>query len=309
LEIIAANNIVNKHSTGHGIQGISLSVQEGQCFGVIGANGSGKTTLTRLVAGLDPIQQGQLWVLEHSSLPRPSALRRRCGIALDTPAHWDNLSGRQNLTFFAHQYGLSGRALKQRVDELLEQANLAGQADDPVSMYSFGMCRKLTIVEAVVHSPDLLILDEPSAGLDTAFLDRLAEWIRQRCETGQTTWIADNNADWLGKTATDVALLSEGKIKAFGAVDELMRSIAAQYQITIDLKKPGMFDTPHPVGIMNLHYDEKQLTADVDGDPHLPAKLLGWVINSGGQVRSMEVHSITLHQALQHRIKKTERVR
>jgi ABC-type multidrug transport system ATPase subunit len=205
METITAENIVHLHNTGRGIDGMSLSVRAGQCFGILGANGSGKTTLTRLVAGLDRVDQGSLFVLGGPAYPRPSQLRYRCGIALDTPAHWNNLSGRQNLWFFARQYGLAGCGLSRRVEELLCQAKLAAQADDPVDSYSFGMRRKLSIIEALSHDPDLLILDEPSANVDEAFLERMTQWIHQRCEAGRTTWVADNDADWLNLSAKESA--------------------------------------------------------------------------------------------------------
>lgn len=301
MEVIAAQNITRKYSTGHGINNISLSVYTGQCFGILGANGSGKTTLTRLIAGLDRVQQGQLSVLGYSRIPLPTDIRRRCGVALDTPAHWHSLSGRQNLTFLARQYGLTGAVLKQRVDHLLDEAGLSAQDDEPVSTYSFGMRRKLNIIQALVHTPDLLILDEPSAALDMAFLEKLALWIQQRCQDGLTTWIADNDTDWLAKTATDVVLLDQGRIAASGNVNELMDSFDARYRITIELENTIAIASSSLDGIIRFHQDKKQICADVNSNPRLPTHLLEWITSVGGRVRSMEVRSITLHEALHQR--------
>lgn len=301
METIVAKNITKRYDTGRGIENLSLSVHQGQCFGVLGANGSGKTTLTRLIAGLDRIKQGYLSVLGDSIFPRPSRLRRRCGVALDIPTHWKTLTGRQNLLFFTRQYGLVDTALTQRIEELLYEANLTSQADDPVSTYSFGMRRKLSIIEAFAHDPELLILDEPSAGIDMAFLDRLAHWIGRRCEVGLTTWIADNDADWLAKVATDAVLLSNGHIAAGGSVKELMDSIDARYRITIKLEEPDFSYAPTLAGVTRFQCDQTRITADLSSDPHLPSELLGWITTCGGQVRAMEVCSVTLHEALQQR--------
>jgi ABC-type multidrug transport system ATPase subunit len=301
VEIIAAHNIVRTYSAGHGIRTISFSVQHGQCFGVLGANGSGKTTLTRLIAGLDRVRQGQLSLFGDSTFPRPRRLRRRCGVAVDTPAHWEHLTGRQNLAFFAHQYGLAGPALNERVDALLSDADLTAQADEPVETYSFGMRRKLNIIEAMVHDPDLLILDEPSAGVDMAFQDRLATWIWKRCDDGKTTWIADNDADWLAKAATEAVLLSQGRIVAGGSVKDLLESMDARYRIRMVLEKAIALNRPPLAGFTHFKHTDNELTADMDGDPHLPARLIEWVTDTGGQVRSMQIHAITLHEALQQR--------
>lgn len=301
MEPIIAQNIVRRHRNGRGVDGVSLSVGAGACFGVLGANGSGKTTLTRLVAGLDRAERGSLSVLGEPAYPRPPHLRRRCGVALDQPAHWETLSGRQNLRFFARQYGLSGSALNRRTDELLCEAGLAGQADEPVGVYSFGMRRKLNIIEALVHDPDLLILDEPSAGADVAFLDRLVQLVQQRCERGKTTWVADNDADWLARAATDVILLSEGQVVACGTVPELIASVGARNRVDILLDGADFSATPTIAGIEAFNCEKNRISADVNGDPELPVELLRWITASGGRVRSMEIRSVTLHEALKRR--------
>jgi ABC-2 type transport system ATP-binding protein len=298
---VVAENIVRRYGRGRGIEGLSLSVPTGQCLGVLGANGSGKTTLTRLVAGLERVQQGSLWVLGGPACPGPRALRRRCGVALEAPAHWEQLSGRQNLWFFARQYGLAGPRLAQRVADLLAEADLGAQADDPVATYSFGMRRKLGILEALVHDPDLLILDEPSAGTDAAFLDRLVQWIRQRCERGATTWIADNDAHWLSRAATHAVLLREGRIVAEGNVSELMVSVQARNRIEILLEQPDFRAVPDLRGIEAFRCEGHRITAQIHGHNGMPVQLLQWIGTHGGCVRSMEIRSVTLGDALAQR--------
>ena len=295
---IIAEDIALHHHNGRGINGVSLSVPAGRCLGVLGENGSGKTTLTRMIAGLEKTRQGRLLVLGQDACPRPTHLRRQCGVALDSPAHWDTLTGRQNLLFFARQYGLRGAELNRRADELLADANLAEQANEPVADYSFGMRRKLSIIETLAHDPQLLILDEPSAGVDTAFLDQLAQWTKHRCQDGKTTWIADNDADWLGRVATDAILLRKGSIKARGNVEELLNSVAAQTTITFRLEEPGFTATPTIDGITAFACEENRITAQATGKPELPAELLAWITAKGARVRSMEVRSMTLHEAL-----------
>jgi ABC-type multidrug transport system ATPase subunit len=306
VETIIAENIVRLYNRGQGICGVSLSVQAGQCLGVLGANGSGKTTLTRLITGLDQAESGRISVFGKPAYPRSLNLRRCCGVALDTPAHWETLSGRQNLWFFARQFGLSGSNLLQRVDELLSEADLTKQADEPVSSYSFGMRRKLNIIEAMSHDPDLLILDEPSAGADAAFLERLAQRIHRRCEQGRTTWITDNDVDWLSGTATNAILLSEGRIEAEGSVPELMNSIGTWNRIDILLEQSGFSATPNISGINVFHCEGKHVTVEVAGNPDLPAELIHWITSCGGCVRSMEVRSVTLHEALKRQAAQQE---
>jgi ABC-type multidrug transport system ATPase subunit len=306
MDPIIAQDIVRLHSNDRGVNRVSMSVKAGQCFGVLGSNGSGKTTLTRLVAGIDRAESGRLSVLGKPAFPRPAHLRRLCGVALDTPAHWDTLSGRQNLWFFARQFGLSGSGLSHRVDELLCESELVAQENEPVEVYSFGMRRKLSIIEALIHDPELLILDEPSAGVDVIFLDRLVQWIQQRCEQGKTTWITDNDADWLARVATDVILLSEGRIKAEGTVPKLLASVSARNRVEILLEQSNFTVRPTISGIESFSCEENKISADIDGNPELPVKLHQWITASGGRVRSMKVCSVTLYEALMRSAKQQE---
>jgi ABC-type multidrug transport system ATPase subunit len=301
VEPIVAESLIRRHRNGRGIDGVSLTLRAGQCLAALGSNGSGKTTLTRLVAGLDRSDQGRLFVLGEPACPRPRHLRKRCGVALDTPAHWETLSGRENLYFFARQYGLSRPHLAQRAGQLLDEADLAAQADDPVASYSFGMRRKLSIIEAMIHDPDLLILDEPSAGVDVAFVDHLVRWIRTRCDSGKTTWVADNDPDWLSRAATQAILLSGGRVEAEGPVRELMRSVGARHRIEIRLEKPGLEGVPRIAGIFEFHCEETIVTTQTNGDPGLPVELLGWITSHGGRIRAMEIHEVTLREALAQR--------
>ena len=298
MEPIIAQDIVRRYHNGHGINGVSLSVDTGRCLGVLGANGSGKTTLTRLIAGLDRIESGQLSILGAPAYNRPPDLRRRCGVALDMPAHWDAISGRQNLWFFARQYGLKRSGLKTRIDELLAEAELLQQADEPISAYSMGMRRKLNIIEALIHDPDMLILDEPSAGVDVAFLDRLVNWGHRRSDRGKTTWIADNDPDWLARAATDAILLEEGRVTAIGTVSQLLASVNATNRIDILLDRPGFSTRPTIDGIEMFRCEENRITADVRGNPELTGELVNWITANGRYIRSMEIHSITLYEAL-----------
>jgi ABC-type multidrug transport system ATPase subunit len=306
VEPIIAENIARGYGSGRGVHDVSLSVRAGRCLGVLGANGSGKTTLTRLVAGLDRPQCGRLSVLGEPAHPRPRHLRRRCGVALDTPAHWDSLSGRQNLWFFARQYGLRGSVLPQQVDKLLSLADLTEQADEPVADYSFGMRRKLSIIEAVCHDPDLLILDEPSAGADVTFLDRLVQWIHRRCEDGKTTWVADRDAAWLSRAATDAIMLCDGRVKAAGDVAELMASVDARNRIDIILEQDNFTALPDITGLESFRCQEDRISAQVQDNPEISVELLRWITSRGGRVRSMEVRSVTLYEALIQRAARQE---
>lgn len=306
MALIIAEDVTRRHATGRGVEDISLSVRAGYCLGVLGSNGSGKTTLTRLVAGLDAPDRGHLSVLDAPSYPRPPRLRQRCGVSLDASAHWERLSGRQNLYFFARQYGLAQPTLGRRMDALLAEADLLAQADDPVASYSFGMRRKLSLIESLVHDPDVLILDEPSAGVDAPFLERLTQSICERGHRGKTTWIADNDPDWLARTASHAVLLDNGRIEARGRVPELTASIGARNRVEITLEQDDWDQKPDLAGIHEFHCEGNRIDVVLEDDPQLPAQIIQWIVAHQGRVRTMEIHAVTLREALAQRAGRQE---
>lgn len=222
MVVIQLSGVVREYSPGHGVRGITLSVAAGECFAAVGRNGSGKSTLARLLTGLDRPAAGTVAVFGHRVDRGVRAHLPRTGYLAETSRHWDALTGRANAWFTARSYGLSRLAVEARLKALLDATELSAQADHAVAAYSFGMRRKLGIVQAVCHDPDLLILDEPTAGLDTPCRTWLAQHVRERCASGKTTWISSADPEWVSAIATRAAFLVSGRITAEGPVSEFL---------------------------------------------------------------------------------------
>jgi ABC-type multidrug transport system ATPase subunit len=199
--LIEAACLTRRYPNGRGVFDVSLRVEPGEVLGVIGENGSGKTTLVRVLATLEAPTSGRLaWFgLEDRRSP---AVRRRLGVALDRPVHFEALTGRQNAEFFAAQYG---RLDARRLDRLFDWASLAEARDLPVSDYSLGMRRRLSLVEALCHDPQLLVLDEPSLALDAGGEIDLGHQLRQRAAAGAAVLLATNDLQ-LAQAVCDSAL-------------------------------------------------------------------------------------------------------
>ena len=302
MQAIEAENVTRRYQNGRGIDHVSLRLAGGRCLAILGDNGSGKTTLIRLLAGIDRPDSGRLTVLGQAPSGRSAQLRRQCGVALDAAGHWDSLSGRQNLWFFARGYGMAGEHLDRHVSGLLDEAGLLCQADEPVGTYSFGMRRKLAILQALCHDPEMLIMDEPCAGVDASFLEYLGQLTHRRGEQGKTTCIADNNADWLAKAATDAVLLDSGRLCAQAVVAEALKSVRPSCRIDIALEAPDRSGPPHFEGLWRYESRGNHVIVEADGNGALPAKLLDWIARHNGKVRSMNVASITLLDALRRQV-------
>lgn len=297
MQAIVAHNLARRYASGRGVCGLSLGVAAGECYAVLGRNGSGKSTLVRLLLALERPDAGDLEVLGESVARGSRRHLAGCGAALDRPVYWEALTGRQNAAFALAQYGDHTTA-PARLAAWLDRAGLAAQADDPVATYSYGMRKKLSLIEALAHEPALAILDEPTAGVDPQFLVELAGEISGRSRGGRTTFIASNDPDWIARVATRVAFVEAGCIVAEGTVEDLLAGVARlqEVQITLETAAPVPSPTDLP-GLESCVQDGAALTAMMADDPHLVPRLLERLTAAGAAVRRLEVRRPSLRDA------------
>lgn len=192
------------------VDGLSLTIPTGQIFGLLGLNGSGKTTTINVIVGLLTPGAGDVVVVGGD--PRSLATHRGIGVLIQETALYPKLSGRGNLDFYASLYGYTRRQRRARVDAALKLANLEQFARQPVGSYSGGMARRLAIARAMLHSPRLLILDEPTLGVDPNERSVLWEHIRQLRDTGITVVVTTNVLEEAEALCDAVAILREGRL-------------------------------------------------------------------------------------------------
>ncbi len=297
MPVIQASDVTYQYAPNRGVCGVSLSVDAGTCYGLIGRNGSGKTTLTQLLLGLLRSVSGSLSVLGVDVIGGQRDHLARCGFATDKPVFWENLTGRVNTYFVARSYGLSDKQIDDRLDSLFAQADLLDYADKLVAEYSFGMRRKLSIIQAIIHEPELLILDEPTAGLDAHFVVTLSSLIRQRSEKGLTTWLAGNDLDFVAEVTTLVAFMDAGRIVKEDAPGRLVAEISGSQEVRIELQGPIDLSPPGWREVISFDQNGCDVTAVVQNDSRLVGRLIQWVIECGGKLRTVDVRRPTLRDA------------
>jgi ABC-type multidrug transport system ATPase subunit len=295
---VRAESLQRLYGSGRGIDGVTFSVAQGECFCLLGRNGSGKSTLTRLLLGMDQPTGGMLKVLGRSPGGRQRrAHLSRIGSVTDTSVHWEQLSGWENAYFVARTYRLPRAKIEKRLTDLFMLADLRSQALDAVASYSFGMRRKLSLIQALCHDPPLLVLDEPTAGVDPQFLLRLADLVRARSGEKKTTWIASNDPDWAAAVADSAAFLDAGKICAAGSLKDLLGEVSPLREIRITLSIPHPVGTPQMSGIRSFEQSGKKITALLGRDPALIPKTIEWILSMGGLVERLEVKESGLKDA------------
>jgi ABC-2 type transport system ATP-binding protein len=205
------------------LDGVSFQVHEKEIFGLLGPNGAGKTTLLSIVSCLLEASGGEARIRGQTVHPNDKELRREIGIVPQELALYDQLSGRENLIFFGRLYGLTGPALARRVQEVLSAVGLEDRADRKVATFSGGMKRRLNLGAALVHEPRLLLLDEPTTGVDPQSRNHIFEEIRRLNRAGATVVYTSHYMEEVQSLCPRVGILDHGKLIACDMVAELLR--------------------------------------------------------------------------------------
>jgi ABC-2 type transport system ATP-binding protein len=230
-EIITVRKLSKQYNPPHGpmaINEIDLQVNEGEIFSLLGPNGAGKTTLIAVLCGLFPPTSGDALIAGHSVVQNPMAVKQVIGVVPEEIALYPQLSGRQNLRYFGLLYGLSGRELTEAMDDVLAVIGLMDRADDKVGHYSSGMKRRLNVGVGLLHKPRIVLLDEPTVGLDPESRRRTLDLVLQlKKDYGATILYTTHDMEEAQELSDRVGIIHHGKIIALGTPDELIQTIYA----------------------------------------------------------------------------------
>src|ERR671919_627889 len=210
------------------LDGLDLEVDAGTVFGLLGPNGAGKTTLVRVLATLLRPTAGRARVLGHDVVAEPLAVRRRIGLAGQFAAVDGELTGRENVEMVGRLYRLSGSEARARADEVLDRFGLAGAADRRVSTYSGGMRRRLDLGATLIGRPPVILLDEPTAGLDPRTRLELWSTIEELRREGTTVLLTTQYLEEADRLAQRIAVVDRGRIVAEGTASELKATIGTE---------------------------------------------------------------------------------
>jgi ABC-2 type transport system ATP-binding protein len=222
--ILEINGLVKAYDTGHrAVDGLSLRVPHGSIFGFIGLNGAGKTTTIRIIAGLLGHDAGTVELFGRPLSTNDSEIKRNIGVVLDEPLYFDWMSAPEYLRFVGIMEGLTQEAAEKRTAELLQFFDLAEKAGDPIETYSTGMKKKVSLAAAVIHTPKLVILDEPLEGIDALASSAVKETLAMMASRGTTIFITSHVLDTVERFCTDIAIVHRGKVVVECRTDEIRK--------------------------------------------------------------------------------------
>ncbi len=234
------------------LSNLSITIEAGTVYGLLGPNGAGKTTTINIICGLIKPDGGQVCIADTPFTPQTKTL---LGVAPQQNLIYQTLTCRENLAFFGKIYGLQGKKLQQRILECLALVDLTDRMDSPAETLSGGMQRRLSLAIALVHQPCLVILDEPTTGLDIEARYQIWEVIRHLQRSGTTILLTTHLLDEAERLCDKIGILHQGKLIAEGTLPQLRQYVQAQEIVTIQTPdEQAILDRGKALGLISRRY-------------------------------------------------------
>ncbi len=215
------------------VDGVSFEVQEGELFGFLGPNGAGKTTTLSMVCGLLRPDSGRVCVQEIDVWENPKQAKSVMGLVPQDVALYEEFTARENLRFWGSLYGLSRSELNAGIEDILERVGLDNRAKEPVARFSGGMKRRLNLAIGLVHNPKVVLLDEPTVGIDPQARNKILDIIREIARTGTTVLFTTHHLEEAESLCERIAIMDHGRILETGTVGELAEVVGGGHILTI----------------------------------------------------------------------------
>jgi ABC-2 type transport system ATP-binding protein len=299
--VIEARGLIKRYGRFPAVDGIDLTVEKGEVFGLLGPNGSGKTTTILLLLGLTEPTAGSIRVLGLDPLRQPLSVKRRVGYLPDQIGFYDHMTAWENLAYTARVAGLVSAEADKRIAGALERVRLADVARRRVATFSRGMRQRLGLAEVLVKQAEIAILDEPTSGLDPQSTQELLDLIRDLAAEAVTFVLSSHLLAMMQTICSRVALFRRGRIGLIGKVEDLTSEVLGGTHMVeleaqnVDLIK-ALAGVPHISGLAPLKGGRWRVDADAD----VRADIARRVVGAGGGLQSMTIRQATLDQVYVH---------
>lgn len=296
--LLRVEGLIKSYGTRRAVDGVSFQVLAGQTVGLLGPNGAGKSTTVSMLCGLLRPDAGQVLLDGESVTTGAASVKRRIGLVPQDLALYEDLSAHENLRLFGALYGLKGQALNERIARVLGLVNLVDRARDKPATFSGGMKRRLNIAAALLHDPDLLILDEPTVGVDPQSRNAIFDTLEALQAQGRALIYTSHYMEEVERLADHIVIIDHGKVLADDSPAALHRKLAAKALLRVELAEPagpGLLDALRSqAGVTALASAgaalDIGLTDNADAVP-----LLGWLQGQGQR----PVHFATARASLE----------
>ena len=287
----------------YAVQGVSFDVQAGEIFSLLGPNGAGKSTIISMLACLLEPSQGDALVMGHSILREQMAVKEAIGVIPQDIALYEDLSARENLSFWGKMYGLRGVALRQRVDEVLEVTGLIERQKGRVGKFSGGMKRRLNIGIALLHRPQVIIMDEPTVGIDPQSRRNILDNVKELNQQGMTVLYTTHYMEEAQELSDHIAIMDQGQVIAQGTHDELVKIVGEldRIDLTINAEAEWVMEQWRATeGVHQVSAQDGTLTLLVDDSNLVLPCLFESATQVGVRITSVEIQEPNLEAVFLH---------
>jgi len=284
------------------VDDLNLSVKKGEVFGLLGPNGAGKTTTILMLLGLTESTKGKVSVLGFDPARQPLSVKARVGYMPDEVGFYDDLSARENLVYIAKLNGISRDQIKQRVEEAIERVHLTDVIDHRTGTFSRGMRQRLGLADVLIKNPQLIIMDEPTQGLDPELAHEFLDMIHNLREEGTTILLSSHLLHQVQVICDRVGLFSKGKMVIQGTVPELARKVlGGAYRIQLEAEGPSAQLIKALKSLRDVNKVSRINGAfEIEARDDVRADAANAVIKAGGRLKGLNVESQSLDDIYTH---------
>jgi ABC-2 type transport system ATP-binding protein len=287
----------------YAVQGVSFEVRAGEIFSLLGPNGAGKSTIISMISCLLEPTAGDALVMGHSIMDDSMAVKAAIGVVPQDIALYEDLSARENLIFWGKMYGLRGAVLAERVDEVLETIGLEDRQKGRVSKFSGGMKRRLNVGVALLHRPKIVIMDEPTVGIDPQSRRRILDSVKELNRRGMTVLYTTHYMEEAQELSDHIAIMDQGRVVATGTHDELVDIVGELDRIDLTLNaetESVLAEWKGVPGVRQISAQEKNVTLLVDDSNVVLPQLFELSVAAGMRITSVEIQEPNLEAVFLH---------
>ena len=300
---IEVNNLKKSFGDLQAVDGVSFFAEEGEVLSLLGPNGAGKSTTISMLSGLLEPNEGDASIMGHSIISEPLLAKSALGVVPQDIALYPDLSARENLDFWGKMYGLRGGALKTRVNEVLEIIGLTDRQKDDVGKFSGGMKRRVNIGAALLHKPKVIIMDEPTVGIDPQSRRHILDNVKELNRQGMTVLYTTHYMEEAAELSNHIVIMDKGKAIAYGTHAELIKVVGEQTRIDITLNAEAEKIVPAwqaVEGVARIDSLDGKITALVDDSNRVLPHLFEAAARANVRITSVDIQEPDLETVFLH---------
>lgn len=297
MKVIEIKDLVKKYEDNIAVDNINLSIEEGEVYGILGPNGAGKSTTISLICSLLFPTSGEIKILGEDIRKNSKSVKRKLGLVPQNIALYRDFTAYENIKFFGELYGLKGKELNEAIDKALEFTGLLDVKKKKAEEFSGGMLRRLNIACAIVHSPKILIMDEPTVGIDPQSRNNIMQAVKKLNKKGVTIIYTTHYMEEAESLCTKIAIIDKGKIIVEGTKEELKDIVSDKKILNIgvdDIYKVNLESLRNVEGVIDISISNNNVIITSSKDVNNLSKIIKGISNEDLKINDLGFKEITL---------------